>query len=160
MKRLFIARHGQYGDDDRIDKDGIRQMDILGQEIKGIINESSTYLITSVIPRALDSSRILQAKLNLPNFEEVPYISTIEDNGPTDIYEFAENNNERMMGLILEKGSKTDALIMLTHYEITEAFPEYFLLTMFGQNQRIGRIEKGQAIHFDLENRTYQIIPK
>ncbi len=159
MKHLFIARHGEYGDDDRIDENGIKQIDILGQEIKRIVDESSTYIITSVIARALDSSRILQAKLKSP-LEEVPYISTIEDNGPTDIYEFAEDNNRRMMKIILEKGNKADALIILTHYEITEAFQEYFLLTKFGQKQRISGIEKGQAVHFNLEERTYQIIPR
>ena len=159
MKHLFIARHGEYGDDDRIDENGIKQIDILGQEIKRIVDESSTYIITSVIARALDSSRILQAKLKSP-LEEVPYISTIEDNGPTDIYEFAEDNNRRMMKIILEKGNKADALIILTHYEITEAFQEYFLLTKFGQKQRITGIEKRQAVHFNLEERTYQIIPR
>ena len=47
MKHLFVARHGDYGRDDRISDYGCRQMEALGKAIKQILNGRSAYLFSS-----------------------------------------------------------------------------------------------------------------
>ena len=41
MKHLFIARHGEYGNDNRINYFGVFQIKKLGEAIKKIVNSDS-----------------------------------------------------------------------------------------------------------------------
>jgi len=159
MKHLFVARHGDYGRDDRISDYGCRQMEALGKAIKQILNGRSAYLFSSTAPRALDSSQILAAQLALPTeFEQVPYLWSGND-APRNSFYFSPSL-DRLMGLVAERRDKADGLVMVTHLEVTEDFPSHFFQKEFGQDKRIGEISKGQAVHLDLETRTYQILPK
>jgi hypothetical protein len=159
MKHLFVARHGNYGGDDRIDNYGRQQMGLLGKAIKQILNGSSVYLFSSTAPRALDSSQILAVQLALPQeFEQVPYLWSGSD-APRDSYYYSPSL-DKLMGLVAERRDKADGLVMVTHLEVAEDFPSHFLKKEFKQANRIGEISKGQAVHLDLEQRTYKILPR
>ena len=94
MKHLFIARHGFYGEDHRIDNFGCRQMELLGEAIKKILNSGSAYILSSTAPRALDSSQVLAVQLSLPSkFEQVPYLWSGDD-APSDSYYHAPSLGE------------------------------------------------------------------
>jgi hypothetical protein len=157
MKHIFIARHGDYGIDHRINDIGRAQMEILGRTIKEILRGGSAYLISSTAPRALDSSGVLKAELALSDLDYIPYLWSGED-GPYDNY-CKDNNNEKLMQFVNER-KKADGLIMMTHIDITDRFPDYFLMKEFGQDKRIEGITKGRAVHFDIEKRIYRIIPR
>ena len=69
MKHLFIARHGDYSEGKdgiyRLNNSGRLQMEILGKDIKRILNNGSAKIISSTAPRALDSSDVLASQLAL-----------------------------------------------------------------------------------------------
>ncbi len=180
MKHLFVTRHGSYFDHSRdygrdyygrINDQGRLQIERLGKAIKQILNEGSIYLFSSTAPRALDSSQILAVQLALsPNFEQVPYLEEADGElSPGWIPGYSRDSFgqwehlrtlDRLMNLVNERRDKADGLIMITHAEVAEKFPDYFLKKEFGQNTKIGEIFKGRAVHLDLENRTYQILPR
>ncbi len=158
MKHLFVVRHGDYGGDDRINDYGRQQMETLGKAMKQILNGSSAYLFSSTAPRALDSSQILAVQLALsPEFEQIPYLWSGSD-APRDSY-YYNRDLGRLMKIVTERKDKADGLVMVTHLEIAEDFPSYFLEKEFEQNTRIGEILTGRAVHLNLEDRTYQILP-
>ena len=159
MNHLFIVRHGDYGENDRINDFGRNQMRVLGVAIKQILNGSSIYLFSSSAPRALGSSRILAAQMVLsPEFEQVPYLWSGSDS-PRDSY-YYNPSLDKLMELVSERRNRADGLVMVTHLEVTDSFPSNFVEQEFNQVNGIGGISKGKAVHIDLENRTYQILPK
>ncbi len=158
MKHLFVARHGSYGFDNRLNDHGRQQMEVLGKVIKGILKDNSAYLISSTAPRALDSSRILIAQLGLSEFEQVPYLWTGPDS--SEVLYRREPNLNKLMELVNERKEKVDGLIMVTHLEVAEDFPSYFLKKEFEQDEYIGMISKGQAVHLDLGKKACQILPR
>ena len=64
------------------------------------------------------------------------------------------------MTIINERKERADGLVMVTHLEVARDFPDYFSEKEFRQKVRTGEISKGQAVHFNLEQKTYNIIPK
>lgn len=161
MKHLFVARHGNYlrrGGEYRLDDSGVKQMESLGRDIKRILNGESVQIISSTAQRALDSSKILIAQLDLSNFEEVPYLWSGND-APDDSY-YLRPSLERVMGFVNEKKNSVDSLVMVTHLEVAGQFPSYFLKKEMSRNEHIGEILKGQAVHFDLKEGIYQILPR
>jgi len=158
MKHLFVARHGNYGWDDRLDNYGTRQMEALGKAMKEILNGGSVRVISSTAPRALDSSEILIAQLDLPEFEQIPYLWSGND-APEDSY-YWNPDGDKLVGIVNERRKGIDGLVMVTHLEVAEEFPSHYFKKEFGRNEYIGEISKGQAVHLDLEGKTYQILPR
>lgn len=159
MKHLFMVRHGIYGGDDRINDGGRWQMKRLSRDIKQVLCGGSVYLVSSTAPRALDSSEVLAAELALPpEFEQVPYLWSGDDS-PSDSF-YHNPNLDRLIEIVDERREKADGLVMVTHLEVVESFPTFFLEREFGQNRHIERVAKGRAVHFDLEQRTYQTLPR
>ena len=89
-------------------------------------------------------------------FEKVPYLWS-GNNAPKESYDY---RLDKLMRLVVERKDRADGLVMVTHAEVAEDFPSYFLINEFKQDKSIGEISKGQAVYFDLEKRTYQIIPR
>ena len=159
MKHLFVVRHGVYGEDGLIDEKGRQQMETLSRAIKEILGEDSAHIFSSTAPRALGSSEVLAQQLDLPEFEHVQYLWSGSD-APRDTYEWDfKEGSERLMRLVDERRERADGLIMVSHQEVVGYFPTYFLRQRFEQENRIGTLNKGQAAHFDLEQRTYEVIP-
>lgn len=158
MKHLFVVRHGKYGSDNRINDSGRQQMEALGKSIKEILNGSSIHLLSSTAPRALDSSEVLITQLALPKFEQVLYLWSGSD-APKDSYYWNPSVN-KLMELIAERKDKAEGIIMMTHLEVAEEFPTHFLRKELGQDKSVGEVLKGQAVHLDLEKRTYQFLPR
>ena len=90
--------------------------------------------------------------------EKIPYLWTGEDS-PRESYHW-DRNNSKLMQIIEERGEKTDNLIVVSHYEITNAFPSYFRQQKFGGDKRMGTLFRGYAIHFDLTAKRCQLLPK
>ena len=52
-------------------------------------------------------------------------------------------------------------LVMVTHLEVVNDFRGYFMDREFGSGKRIKEeIRKGESIHFNIEGKSYQVLPK
>jgi broad specificity phosphatase PhoE len=162
MKHLFVARHGDYDGDYRISNYGRQQMETLGKAIKQVLNGSSAYLVSSTAPRALDSSEILAVELGLPlEFERTPYIWS-GNSAPEDSHYKRFDSNDKLVEFVNERKDKADGLIMVTHLEITDWFPYYFLKKELEIDNPINipdELPKGMAVHIDIGQRGCKIIP-
>ena len=59
MKILMIVRHGEYGNDDRLNEIGRRQIADLAEKLGGYTNGGSVLLLTSPADRAHESAEII-----------------------------------------------------------------------------------------------------
>lgn len=125
MKHFFIARHGAYYIDGHLNKLGERQIRALGQAMKEILNGSSVCIISSTAPRALDSSRVLAPELNLVgNIEEISCLWYAADSGHYD--PVCDLDVDEVYRIVEERRYKADALILMAHEELRDAFASYF----------------------------------
>ena len=166
LKHLFVARHGDYNDySGRISIYGKEEMERLGKAIKEILRGESPHIISSQVPRAFDSSQILADELDSNNsIEQSQYISETSDGAYTDHF----SNPERLakyidkviegVGYIFYGGDSN--LLIVTHRNTSNVLYRSFLRKLFGEDKFIGSLKFGEAFHFDLVNRKYEIIPK
>jgi len=63
------------------------------------------------------------------------------------------------MDIVNERREKAEGVIMVAHLDVVRDFLRQFLLKELGQSKVI-ELSKGQAVHLDLEHKTYQILPK
>ena len=161
IKHLFVVRHGIYGSDERLSSDGKKQMETLGKNIKEILGGGSAYIVSSTAPRALDSSTVLSEQLGLNGFERLEYLWSGSD-APSGSYEYdvGVQARDKLVKIIEEREKKADGLILVAHLEIAEDLPSHFYNKRFNQKVNIGELSKGQAVHIDLEQRTYHILPR
>ena len=159
MKHLFIARHGNYGHNNRLDRYGREQMNLLGNSIRAILDGDSVYIVSSTALRALDGAYLLKAQLASPHpVEQVPYLWSDGD-APRDGFYWCPNL-EKLMSLVDKWRHRADGLIVVCHFAVAEEFTRYFLEKEFGQRTHMGGLAKGTAVHLNLEQRTYQVLPK
>ncbi len=162
MEHLFVVRHGSYYDYgancDRIDSFGREQMERLGKVIRSILRQGSAYIVSSTAPRALDSSGVLAVELGLPSeFEQIPYLWSGLDS-PEDSF-YHDRNQDKLIAIVNERRDKADGLVVVSHLEVTDNFPSFFFQREFGINDSVPGIEKGQAVHIDLQKKSHQVIP-
>ena len=164
MKHLFVARHGKYDSLYRLSEEGKRQIETLGIAIKETLNNGTAYIISSTAPRATESSQILASQLGLSGFENVPYLWTGADSEASPNYGFDfdinRSSNEVIMKVINNRKERADGLIVMAHLEFIQGFPLWFHIKEFGRQALFEEVEKGHALHFDLEHKTNQILPK
>jgi phosphohistidine phosphatase SixA len=151
MKHLFIARHGSYSGPHNnhyyLNSCGINEIKILSKDIKEILNGGSVKVISSVIDRAVESSEVLIKQLGLSEFEKIPYLGD------------CVLKNDKLIEIVNQRKYDIDGIIMMGHFELTKNFPIYYIKTEFGKDEYIRDLEKGEAIHLNLEEKTYQILP-
>jgi len=164
MRHLFLVRHGDYCNDNRLSSLGRDQMRVLGANIKTILDERPAVIISSTAPRALDSSEVLMKELNLTEFEREPLFWTSGDspicNHFASLAYYPRSALDVTVDYIEQKGQNTENLIIVSHEEITRSIPGYFLARVWEKQERIAHPQKGQGIHFDCQSRLYQMIPK
>jgi phosphohistidine phosphatase SixA len=165
MKHLFVARHGYYGDDHRLDRDGVVQMELLGDAIKEILRGESAHIVSSTALRALDSAVVLASRLGLPpgngSVEQMPYLWSGGDSPAESWYhDFSKEAPDKLLAVVNERRERAEGLVLMTHLEIAEYLPSLFYNREFGQQVRMRELSKGEAAHIDLEQRTYQMLPR
>lgn len=164
MKHLIISRHADYGDDDRISDWGKLQMHLLFSKLK-IISCQNYAIVSSPAPRALDSSEILADYLGISRkkIEQVPYLWSAND-GPKDGYFYDRKRDKlhalsKISAIIDKRRNLAEILIIVSHAEPCRDFPSFFCEKEFGRKEKTYEVEKGKAIHFDLEARSWQLLP-
>jgi len=157
MKHLFIARHGNYGGDNLISSGGIAQIEALGKQIKEILNGGSASIVSSTAPRALGSSYVLSNILTgQDRFFQEPYLWSGADS-PKDTY-YHDLNNDKLLDIVNKYRNKADGLIIMSHLEVGERFPEYFFRKEFQKSVKIKEIDKGEAVYINLEKQEYKML--
>ncbi len=157
MKHLFIARHGHYGSDDLINQHGINQMERIGAQIQNILSGNLAYIISSTAPRALGSSHVLsQILTGQERFFQEPYLWSGTD-APKESY-YRDHDKDKLMSIVNQYRDKAEGLVLVSHLEVVEDFPEYFFKKEFGKSIYLPEISKGEAIHIDLEKQVHQIL--
>lgn len=144
MKRLFLVRHGSYGDDDRLSDYGREQIAKLAEKIKPLLNGKKPIVLASPADRALESGEIL-AKAFGTNAESHEILWTCEGHGfqPDGIIE-----------LIKKRADDAEDIILISHKEI-ERFPQLFAKIYLDGAPGIYclGIEKGNAVMINCEEK-------
>lgn len=155
IRHLFIARHGNYGQDSGLDESGRQQMENLAEVMKEILNGDTAYIVSSTAPSASDSAEVLAAELSLQDFEKTLSLWSGRDSplGKHDA------DLEGLMELVNKNRDKAEGLILVTHYEVVDEFPMYFWEKEFGSVEHIPRPSKGEAVYINLEEKTYRMLP-
>ena len=64
------------------------------------------------------------------------------------------------MELINARREQYSGMIIVTHIEVTESFSRFFVEKEFGKQEYFyDRVNKGDVVHMNLEDKTYQILP-
>jgi hypothetical protein len=157
MKHLFVINAGDY-EYDTLNNYNRGQMRNLGRLIKNILKGQSAYVISSTAPWVRDSAIILIEELGLPFFEKLPYLWA-SDNGPKKNYFFGQKD-DKLLEIVNERRGRADGLLMVSHNALTSRFPRFFYKKEFGRSEPIDEIGDMEAVHFDIEGKTYRIIPE
>jgi phosphohistidine phosphatase SixA len=150
MKYLFLARHGDYDKNGTGDLTelGKKEIETLGEAIGEILGENtSVELISSLSPRAVQSSEIIVVRLGLPpEFQKVPNLYAPY---PEDL---------KQMSARLDETEETSAIIM-AHSPFVELYSKQFLREKEFENPQKIRVGSGQAVYFNPEQKEYRTIP-
>lgn len=149
MKKVIIARHGQYdGNSGLLDLVGCDQVRNLGQAMKDFTTGDGTAIISSTAPRAIQSSEILSEIFGIPDRHEKFLWS-----GPDCPYLRTHPNLDEAVHVI--KSSWADVLILVTHQEYCENLPRHlsFRLKWKESDFPCEPISTGHAWVFDLETK-------
>lgn len=145
MKKLTIVRHGQYESTFySLSEIGEVQIKLLATELeKRINNIGSILVISSPLKRAKQSAEIIAKKFGI--------LHQLETDDAL-IYDIDD-----ALKLILSREQNADALIVVSHMEITDDLPRQigieknFLVICPG-------LKKGEAVIIDCENQTFEHI--
>jgi len=144
MKKLVVARHGQYGHDDRLNETGRDQVAGLAKKLEAHINSDSVLLLTSPVDRARESAEIIGSYFGV-GLEEHEVLWS-ENDHPEDF--------PRALELVKSRQGDVDIIILMTHFEYVEHFPAYFAKKELEVELRCRLIEKGEAWVVDCEQKS------
>ncbi|MFZ2484422.1 MAG: histidine phosphatase family protein [Minisyncoccia bacterium] len=118
MKKLVVVRHGYYVDDSKgnLSPDGRQQVDRLGAVLAPQLNGYSVALLSSMAPRAKETSEILAGHLGGIAFEE--HLCLWSGGG-----DFHNGQEEDVLRLVEERGQTHDVVVLSTHLEFIDYFP-------------------------------------
>ena len=167
MKNIIAARHGDYEEDEKEDYNltlaGRKQIITLAEFIKDNLG-GTFYFASSPVTRSMQSAEILRDYLDTDRPIQTLYELNCEYENlfpgqAKAIHQAILNVNgiHYAVGNFKPRG-KEDNLILMGHYA-TKDYAEYFMQQEWGKSVSIDDIEKGKAIHLNLEKRTQRIIP-
>ena len=159
MKHLFLVRHGNYdhgSDGYHLSQRGQREMETLSNLMKELAGEDF-YICSSPEAVAIESARVLAEKLGVAQPEEAMDLWS-GGLGPRESN--ASGNPKRVHEYLMGRKDRASSLIAVSHLEVAEQYPTYFLRNELGQEGCAPQPAKGQMVHFDLEQRTYELLPR
>jgi len=153
MKRLILVRHGNFHEtrtgDQPLTDFGIRKITEVGKYLQTHLNGYCTCLVTSQAPRARHSARIIGGIIRV---------------APEDDRRLWLDSTDRSLSKVLElvRSKKDDfnAIVLVTHAEITNHFSYYFGKHELGVESFDDQfIPQGEAVEIDCERRTCLRVP-
>ena len=149
MKKLIIARHGEYDlGNGKLNSEGIKSITALSEEILLLAKNQKVVILSSTAFRALDSAEIIGEKLGI-SFEKEKVLWSDSDH-----YE----DFEAALNLIRSYFEKVDILILVTHFEYVDLFPYYFARKQLNTQIKSYPINKGSAWCIDCIKKTISIM--
>jgi phosphohistidine phosphatase SixA len=131
MKKLVIARHGSYGHDDCLDDFGKKQIRLLAEELKKLINGDKVVILSSTAERARQSAEILAEVLVVEH--QLHELLWSDCDHP--------HSHQKALELVRSHKEGADIIILVTHLEYGEGFPSHF-----GQHELEGTSLNGFGI--------------
>lgn len=116
MKKIILIRHGIYGLDGRLDEWGHQQVNALAEKLPVHLAGLSGYILTSPSPRALDSAEMLRARFGFG----------IEKRQILLVDQLHKPKFPGLWQVIKAKEKVADVLLLMTHMEYVDEFPNYF----------------------------------
>ncbi|MGW8185544.1 MAG: histidine phosphatase family protein [Candidatus Moraniibacteriota bacterium] len=149
MRFLIVVRHGAYDDDFNLNHRGKDQIQRLSEKLKDFVNGNKILLLSSPAPRASQSAKIISEKLNVP-FEEHEILWS--DNDHWEDY-------DGLLKIVKKRRSKAEIIILVTHLEYVEGFPDHFARNELAMDIDYPPIpSKGEACLVDCINKCFQLI--
>lgn len=150
MKKLILVRHGLYSSWGEnawgLTEQGKAQIERMGRALKGLLAGATVGLLSSTAKRASQSAALLGSHLNTTP-EEHGVLGSDGDYGV---------DMEQTLALIQGQNG-ADVLVVVTHLEYVEKFPQHFAEKGLGINPRLfpyREIPKGTAWVIDCEQKT------
>ena len=154
MKHLFMVRHGKYDSETgKLTDCGRTQIHELVRQMKEICGNLENFcLLSSTAPRAEETAYIIADAFGLESFDRDARLFNEED-------ELTERETELIDNMIAPHRAADNGIVVATHYSVVKSYSEYLLENEFGIRDEVIEPESGEAVHFDLLAKTFQILP-
>lgn len=157
MEHIFIVRHGDFDSKTRKLTDlGKKQIAKVAIQIKNLLGAKSSVIVTSTAPRALESSEIISETTKTQDCVPVEFLWSHPDDAPSGGY-YSDQNPSKVMAILKEFMQK-DIVILVSHHEVVNQFPKYFMQEVFGKTSSCPKLEKGEALHIDVLKQSFKIL--
>lgn len=155
MKHLVIVRHGDYAVGGVLSEKGKKQINGIALQLANISHFKKAVILSSPAPRALESAEIIQQKLGISELVEIPFFRS-DTTAPAPTY-YRDRDPSKVLDII-NQYSDADVVIVVSHLELVNEFPRFFSRNSFGKFWNLPELQKGQAIHIDIEKKTFKVL--
>lgn len=157
MEHVFIVRHGDFDSKTRKLTDlGKKQIAKVAIQIRNLLGTKSSVIVTSTAPRALESSEIISDTTKTQDCVPMEFLWSHPDDAPSGAYYHNQDPSKVMQ--ILQPLMHKDVIILVSHHEVVNQFPKYFMQEMFGKTLSCPKLEKGEALHIDVLKQSFKIL--
>jgi len=149
MKKIIIARHGDYDDfgDMRLNARGQYQMSELAKQLQPILGDSNVIILASTAKRASMSGDVMADELDCP----IEFHEELVSGGGIPC------KNEEVLKII-QSYDQFDIVILVTHMEYSGGLPPFIGEQLCGVEFNPFATNKGEAWVIDLEAKTIERI--
>ncbi len=155
MKHLIVVRHGDYGDNRKLSEQGKKQIANIALQLVDLKNNQTSVILTSPAPRALESAEIIQQTLGITERIEIPFFWS-DTTAPAPTY-YKDRDPSKVMNII-NKYLDKNIVIVVSHLELVNQFPRFFAETKLGKYWNLPDLQKGEAIRFDVQTKSFKIL--
>lgn len=172
MEHLFVVRHG-VANHGTLTQQGRNQIYILSDEIKRLLKFDSVYMVSSTLPRAVQSAEIIKNKLNLDEYERLDFLCAGDD-APVESYDWQEmqamysktnaakkryENLSKLLAVVEDREDLADGLIIVTHFGVSGALIRSILQSKLSIDYHVLDNEPGECMYFNFNVNTFSRLP-
>ena len=155
MKHLIVVRHGDYAVGGILSEKGKIQINSIALQLTNLNLSKKAVILTSPAPRALESADIIKQKLGIKDYVEIPFFWS-DTTAPTPTY-YKDQDPSKVMTIVNEYEER-EVVIVVSHLEVVNQFPKYFMQEMFGKIASCPKLEKGEALHIDVLKQSFKLL--
>ena len=147
MKKIIIARHGDYDDFGkmRLNAPGKYQMRELAKKLQPFLGDSNVIILASTALRASMSGEVMADELDCP----IEFHKVLVSGGGTPC------NNEKVLKLI-QSYESFDIVVLVTHLEYSGSLPPFIGEHLLGVELNPFATNKGEAWVIDIKEKTQE----
>ena len=156
MKHLFLARHGSYNTERRLNDKGRKQMAELGGVVREIIGEGGLIqILSSSADRASEGAETLASELGVTEVETFDYLWSGRDSS----WRMPYGDMTAIHLLVTQRRYFSETLVLVTHSEVSSEYPEYFTKKEFGRAARFDELDTGEAYYLNVLAKEWKRLP-